>query len=597
MNVLSFIDSHTASAALFSDNRLVACASEERFSRKKCQMGYPRAAINYCLSFVDRKDIDLVIVNGKQAPDPMDIRIAKSTTFSVKDFVEQQHLFYKPILIDGRPQKEVYREYFAAKLKEKGYPDSSYKGMSETEWTFDPMVDAEIFRNLQIATIADHLRIDTKKIVFVEHHPAHAAYAYFASPFRKKETLVFTLDGVGENVNATISIARNDSLEEVFRTGEANIGRLWKQITLLLSMKPDQHEYKVMGLAPYASQIYAAKTAQIFEENFIHIDGLEFKYRNRPKDMYFSFAKLFEGHRFDAVAGGLQLYTERIVSQWIKNAIEKFGISRIVFSGGISMNIKLNKAIASLPEVEEFYVAPSGGDESLAIGVFYKHLGTVEMAHLDDIYLGPEYGREEILRAVNRYRGKYAIRENVGAQEVARLLAEGSIIALFNGRMEFGARALGNRSILGNPSKTEIVKKINTQIKNRDFWMPFTPTILEERQRDYIVNPKNIPCPFMTIAFDSTPLARKDLAGAMHPYDCTIRPQILSEKRNPGYYRLIKKFEKITGIGGVLNTSFNLHGEPMVCSPDDAMHTFDNSFLDMLLMGDLLVARRSPDGS
>lgn len=592
MNIISFIDGHTASAALFSDNELKACVSEERFSRKKCQMGYPRSSIDYCLSLLGGKSLDWVLVNGKQPPDPMAIRIAKSTTFSVKDFIELQHRYYGPILMNGQPQKVVYREYFEAKLKEKEYPDSQYDGMSEMRWTFDPKTDAAIFRDLQIKTIVDHLKVDPKKIIFIEHHPAHAAYAYFASSFRGKDALVFTLDGIGENVNATISIARNDSLKEVFRTSEANIGRLWKHITLLLAMKPEQHEYKVMGLAPYANEKYVSSALKIFEENFIHIDGIEFKYRNRPKDMYFSFAKLLEGQRFDAVAGGLQLYTEKIISGWIKNAVKRFGIPRAVFSGGVSMNIKLNKAIAELPEVEEFYVAPSGGDESLAMGVFYKHLGTAQMPHLENIYLGPEYSHEDILKAVNRYKDKYAVSHNIKIEELARFLADGFIIARFDGRMEFGARALGNRSILGDPSKTGIVKKINTQIKNRDFWMPFTPTILEARQRDYIINPKDIPCPFMTMAFDSTGLARKELAGAMHPYDYTIRPQLLSEKQNSAYYRLIKEFEKITGIGGVLNTSFNLHGEPIVCSPEDAMHTFDNSALDMLVMGNVLVRRK-----
>ena len=413
------------------------------------------------------------------------------------------------------------------------------------------------------------------------------------SPFREKDTLVFTLDGIGEGINGTISIVKNDTIEEVYRTGEANLGRLWKYITLLLAMKPDEHEFKVMGMAPYANEKYANEVLKIFEDNYQYIDGFDFKYRNRPKDIYFFFRKLLEGKRFDSIAGGLQLYTEKLVTKWIKNAIEITGIPRIVFSGGVAMNIKLNKEIAGMKEVKEFYVAPSAADESLALGVFYKYFGKEDTPPLANLYLGPKYKREQILEVVSKYKDKYIVQEHITNKQVANFLADGYVIARFDGRMEFGARSLGNRSILGDPSKSDVVKKINSQIKSRDFWMPFTATILDTRELDYIVNPKGISCPYMTIAFDTTELARNHLKAAIHPYDYTARPQILSEKNNPGYYQLIKEFENITGIGGLLNTSLNLHGYPVVCSPEDAMETFVNSKLDMLLMGDILIKREN----
>jgi len=593
MNIISYHDGHTATAALFCDDKVVACVSEERFTRGKCQMGYPRKSIDYCMSLLGERKLEHVVVSGKRPPDPVHIRTSYSTAFSIKDLIEMQHKYFKPIFLEGKPQKEVYHQYFKALFEQREFPDTQYEGMSEVDWAYDSKIDAKLFRQIQIKTIINHLKVTEDQITFIEHHPSHAAYAYFASPFREKDAMVFTLDGVGEGVNATISIARNDSLEEVFRTGEANIGRLWKYITLLLAMMPDQHEFKVMGLAPYASQPYAMKVMEIFEDNFLYIDGLEFKYRNKPKDIYFSFKELLEGVRFDSIAGGLQLYTEKVIGQWIKNAISKFGISRVVFSGGVAMNIKLNKAIASIPEIEEFYVAPSGGDESLAIGVCYKHFGKTETPSLNNIYLGPEYSQEYILKAVSSYQNQFFFQENVSNKQIAVLLSKGYVIARFDGRMEFGARALGNRSILGDPSKIGVVKTINTQIKNRDFWMPFTASILDSREKDYIVNPKNISCPYMTVAFESTELAREHLREAIHPYDYTVRPQVVNEMQNPKYYELIKEFENITGIGGLLNTSLNLHGEPVVCSPQDALYTFDNSKLDFLLMGDILIKREN----
>ena len=511
----------------------------------------------------------------------------------MNDLIELQHKYFKPILLEGKPKKDIYHQYFKSLFKQRKFPDTKYDGMNDTKWAYDPEIDSKKFREIQINTIINHFKVTKDEIIFIEHHPAHAAYAYYASPFREKEALVFTLDGVGENINATISCASQDSLREIYRSGEANLGRLWKYITLLLAMMPDQHEFKVMGLAPYANKKYANEVLEIFQNNFQYIDNLDFKYKNKTKDIYFTFNQLLEGKRFDSIAGGLQLYTEKLVTQWIKNAISKFGISRVVFSGGVSMNIKLNKAIAEMPEVEEFYVSPSGGDESLALGVYYKHLGNNETPELTNIYLGPEYNQDQILKVLSPYEDKFIITKNVDVVQIASFLSEGYVIARFDGRMEFGARALGNRSILANPSKIETVKKINTQIKSRDFWMPFTATILDTRENDYIVNPKGIQCPYMTIAFESTELGRNHLKAAMHPYDFTVRPQILTEIQNPKYYQLIKEFEKTTGIGGLLNTSLNLHGYPVVCSPKDAIETFANSKLDMLLMGDILIRREN----
>ena len=186
----------------------------------------------------------------------------------------------------------------------------------------------------------------------------------------------------------------------------------------------------------------------------------------------------------------------------------------------------------------------------------------------------------------------FVIKNNISNLEIAEFLKNDLIIGRCNGRAEFGPRALGNRSILANPSNIKNVTKINNKIKYRDFWMPFTPSILLERVSDYIKNPKNLPSPFMTIAFDSTELARKDLVAAIHPADYTIRPQFVDKQSNPGYYDLIKKFEGLTGIGGLLNTSMNLHGEPIVTNSSDAIHTLINSELDILVINKTAIIRK-----
>jgi len=265
------------------------------------------------------------------------------------------------------------------------------------------------------------------------------------------------------------------------------------------------------------------------------------------------------------------------------------------------MNVKLNLKIMEMPEVRKFFVFPSCGDESLAIGAAYygyeqvcKDKGkNVDIEPLGDLYKGPEYSNEYIENVLKKESGiVYSFFDNI-EEKIVELLTKKEIVARFAGRMEWGARALGNRSILADASNYEVVKIINEMIKQRDFWMPFAPTILKEREDDYIVNPKKVPAPYMILAFNSKEKAKKDLVAAMHPYDYTLRPQILEKEENEKYYKIIKIFEEMTGMGGILNTSFNLHGYPIVCSPEDAIHVFKNSGLKYLALENWLVKKKN----
>ena len=208
-------------------------------------------------------------------------------------------------------------------------------------------------------------------------------------------------------------------------------------------------------------------------------------------------------------------------------------------------------------------------------------------------YLGPQATPLEVRRAIAKARltSGYRVRAKITHRYIARKLAAGKIIGICRGRMEFGARALGNRSILADPSPPDIVSKLNHSIKFRDFWMPFTPSVLYEKASDYMVNPKHLYLPYMTVGLNTTPKGRRCLAAAIHPADLTARPQMVKREVSPDYYDLIKEFNRLTGIGAVLNTSFNLHGLPIVNTPEDALFTFKNSGLDMLYFGDLCVER------
>ena len=261
------------------------------------------------------------------------------------------------------------------------------------------------------------------------------------------------------------------------------------------------------------------------------------------------------------------------------------------------MNVKANQRIMELPEVDDVFIFPSCGDESNAIGCAYLKYAEgklrkgkeIDLSPLEDLYFGPEFTDTEIERVLGRYSYCYRKYSNI-EQAVAELLAAGQIVARFKGRMEFGARALGNRSILANPSYPQVIRIINEMVKNRDFWMPFAPSILDTRAKDYVKYNKSIHAPYMMIAVDSID-ERNEIIAASHPYDHTIRPQIVYEKWNPDYYHLIKSFEGLTGIGAVLNTSFNLHGYPIVCSPEDALEVFRNSGLNYMALGNFLVEK------
>lgn len=275
----------------------------------------------------------------------------------------------------------------------------------------------------------------------------------------------------------------------------------------------------------------------------------------------------------------------------------------MVLSGGIFHNVKANMCIGLLPEVETLTICTSPGDESTAIGAAYwgyeqeclRRNIPFEPQPLENLYLGPEYSEAEIEHSIVRFRGQELVCSVERSERIegciAELLAAGNVVARFDGRMEFGARALGNRSLLAHPTDRQVINVLNHQIKNRDFWMPFACTILREKQHDYVHNPKCLPAPYMVLAFTTTPRAQVELAAAMHTADHTMCPQILDKATNPGYYEVLKKFEARTGIGGVLNTSCNLHGEPIVCSPDDALATFRRSGLRHLAIGNFLLSK------
>jgi carbamoyltransferase len=591
--ILGVHDGHNASAALLIDGRVVACASEERFTRIKNDLCRPANAINYVLqaSGVAPEQIDRVAMATKRA-DPVRVKIKRETLFKIEDYIREMHEYWRPKFYEN-PQLDYlpFARQYGLDDNHSPYNVDFLNHTPKEKWS-------DVFNEQRIGLLAEQLTISKDKVSLVDHHTAHAYYAYMASPRDpNRKAAVVTADSWGDDCNATISVVESGRIKEIHRTAMCNLARIYRWMTLLLGMKPNEHEYKVMGLAPYAKDYIRQPAYKIFKETLV-VDGLDFRWNQKPTDMYFYFRERFEGVRFDGIAGGLQLWLEEMLCQWITNILNHTGADVLYFSGGLSLNVKANKTVAELPIVRELHIPPSGGDESLAMGAAFvvgTELGDTSVP-LKNAYLGYEPSEEEARLGAEQFRSHpdYEVIDNWNPDQLAELLAQGKVLARCVGRMEFGARALGNRSILCDPSKPENLNLINQKIKFRDFWMPFTPSILQERANDYLVNPKNLQASYMTIAFDSTPRGRKDIRAAIHPADFTVRPQVVTQELNPGYYALIKAFESKTGIGALLNTSLNLHGDPIVCNVADSIKTLTKSGLDGVILPGLLILKRDP---
>lgn len=576
--ILGISESHTASATLLKDGEIIASASEERFTRKKLQSGIPKNAIKYCMQSgkITAKDLTCVALADLEPPFLVNKNQIK-TLHGLSSFMAYFIDLEKRLEEINPSAKDffytIYKTFVSFKIKTR--------------------------QKKRVKNLSQIISVAADKFKFYPHHLCHASAAFFSSTFpqQNKQALVFTADGVGDFESATLSIFKNNKLKKMISiNSQQSLGFFYQHITQYLGLKPIEDEYKVMGLAPYASKHDSQKTYKILSQ-FFSFDRDKNKWVIRLSELHLFrlLPKILKFQRFDRIANAAQHITEELLLAWVQNSIEKYKITNIVCGGGVFANVKVNKKIAQIKSVKNAFFMPSPGDESNAIGCAYQ--GYFELTQkppkpLISLYLGPSFSDNKIEISFKKTKGDFQVQRPRDLNlKVARLLASGEVVARFVGRMEFGARALGNRSILANPKNREVVDFINRAIKNRDFWMPFAPTILRERAHDYLILHK-ADSPFMNVAYDTIQKGYQDLAAAIHPYDKTARAQILDQGTNPSYYDLIKQFEKLTGIGALLNTSFNLHGEPIVCSPEDALTVFKKSGLKFLIIEKWLISKK-----
>ena len=588
MIILGIHDGHNASAALIVDGKLICAIGEERLSRDKHQYGYPAKAIETVLKFgnISPSDIDRVAMATPTLP-PAYFYTQRNSTFSINDYWKEQREYWYPKLFENKNPK--YLDIFSHKVNKDNFPYD--ESLIKDEKDHEGMLQA------RIKHLTETLNISKEIVSVHDHHESHAYYGYISSPYRNDNSLVYTMDGGGDNANGTVSIGEaGEPLNEISRSSNCNIGRMYRYATLLLGMRPADHEYKLMGLAAYNSEKYGKNAYDVYAET-LQVDELGFKYKNQIKDHFWYFKEKLEGQRFDAVAYGIQKRCEVLLTEWVSNGIKETGIGNIVMSGGVAQNIKANKLIAELDGVNQVFIPPGPGDESISIGAAFLELVKNGMQVSDinspsDGYFGPSHSEDSVKQAIDKHaKPDWNVRK-VKPSDVAELIANGDVVSRFGlESMEFGARALGNRSIIADPRRPDVIHHINKLVKMRDFWMPFAPSILAERENDYMINPKGIDGRFMAVGFDSTDLAKEHLPAGLHPFDRSARPQIVHKEDNPSYHALIKAFEDLTGVGALMNTSFNIHGEPIVGTPDDAFDTFARCGLHHLLIGEWLISK------
>jgi carbamoyltransferase len=426
-----------------------------------------------------------------------------------------------------------------------------------------------------------------ERIIFVNHHRAHAASTFFASGF--SEANILSLDGSGGSESGILGVGRGTTIE-VLKTisNRGSWGVLYESITEALGFRRHSGEGKVMGLAAYGEPDPEGLPCVRWDEEIPAIDaearkafiaGLKTRRQEEP---------ITAAHQ--NLAATLQDTLERAGRRMVEWLHQQTGLRRLCLAGGTALNCSMNGKLALLPWVDEVFIQPAAHDAGTALGaalaVYVEKTGHRPTWRMEHAYWGPEYDNEAIETALRGFTElKFHRSENICA-ETAELLAAGQIVGWFQGRLEIGPRALGNRSILANPSLPEMKDLVNNQVKHREPWRPFAPSVLEEAVGRYVDPP--LASPYMILAFDTKAEQQAELASAIH-VDGTCRPQTVSRATNPRYWELIKQFEARTGIPAVLNTSFNVDSQPIVNNPYEAIDTFLNCGLDVLAIGDYLV--------
>jgi carbamoyltransferase len=570
---------HDSAAALLRDGEIVAAAQEERFTRKKGDASFPINAVSYCLR-----------AGGIEA-----------------DEVSYVGFYDKPLLKFER----ILETYLG--VAPRGFRSFLQAGPL---WIKD-----KLYMDKQIRDAIGY----EGEILYAEHHESHAASAFFPSPF--DEAAILTIDGVGEWATASMGVGRGNDVELLKELHwPDSLGLLYSAFTYYTGFKINSGEYKVMGLAPYGEPKYVdailGELMELHEDGSLKLNQRYFDYLTGLTMTNGAFDKLFGGRprepetkitqREMDLARSVQTVTEEVMMRMARTLHRETGLENLCLAGGVALNCVGNGRLLREGPNRQIWIQPAAGDAGGALGVaqliWHRHLGKPrELGPARDgmkgAYLGPEFSDTAIERFLKSVGASYRRMERDELhQYVARCLAEEKVVGWFNGRMEFGPRALGSRSILGDPRSPKMQAQMNLKIKFREGFRPFAPSVLGERVQDYFE--MDCDSPYMLLVapvkeerqvpmneeqrrlwgIDQLNVVRSDIPAVTH-VDYSARVQTVHRDTNPDYYDLIKEFERLTGCGVVVNTSFNVRGEPIVCTPKDAHTCFMRTHIDHLVLG------------
>jgi carbamoyltransferase len=590
---------HDSAACLLKDGYIVAAVQEERFTRKKHDAGFPHHAIKYCLEVANISSDDLANV-----------------VFYEKPFVKFERLL------------ETYLGFAP-----KGFRSFA---LAIPLWIKEKLFQKSILLNELAKTLGDNVNW-REKLLFSEHHLSHAASAFYPSPFAS--AAVLTLDGVGEWTTTSLAVGKGKELKVVKEIHfPHSLGLLYSAFTYYTGFKVNSGEYKVMGLAPYGKPTYAAlikeKLILVADDGSFQLDMSYFDYATGLTMTNKKFDALFGGpprtseseltQREMDLAASVQKVTEDIVIKIAEGIAKETGEKNLCLAGGVALNCVANGILQREKIFENIWIQPAAGDAGGALGaalsVWHMHHGKERVVSRGDdgmhgTYLGPEFTDNEIEIELKAFGATYhRLDENELIEAVAVALAEEKAVGWMQGRMEFGPRALGGRSIIADPRSPNIQKQLNLRIKFRESFRPFAPSVLSEHASDWfeldtaspymmlVANVKEEKCRAMTdnekaLSFiDKLNVPRSSIPAITH-VDYSARIQTVHSETNPRYHAVISKFYEITGCPLVVNTSFNVRGEPIVCTPSDAFKCFMGTDLDVLAVGSYLLIKEEQNDS
>jgi carbamoyltransferase len=577
---------HDSAACLLRDGEIIAAAQEERFTRKKGDSSFPKHAVSYCLQYAG---IGM-------------------------DAIELVGFYDKPLLKFER----ILETYLA--IAPRGFRSFLKAGPL---WVKEKLFTDRLLR--------ESLGGYEGSLLYAEHHESHAASAFFPSPF--EESAVLTMDGVGEWATASIGLGRGSDLEILSELRwPDSLGLLYSAFTYYTGFKVNSGEYKVMGLAPYGEPRYVdlilRDLVDLREDGSFRLNQKYFNYLGGLTMTSEAFTELFGGpprlsespltQKEMDLARSVQVVCEEIMLRMARTAHRLTDSKNLCLAGGVALNCVGNGRLLREGPFENIWIQPAAGDAGGALGVallaWHRHCAkprtvTAGVDSMKGAYLGPGFTEGEIEAFLQRQGASY---ERLDREElfgaVARLLASEKIVGWFNGRMEFGPRALGARSILGDPRSPRMQAQMNFKIKFREGFRPFAPSVLRERVSDYFE--MDVESPYMLLVapvkkerqipmsgaergpwgIEQLNVVRSDIPAVTH-IDYSARIQTVSPETNPDYYQLIRSFEELTGCPVVVNSSFNVRGEPIVCTPEDAYRCFMRTHLDFLVLGPFLLGK------